>query len=305
MTKKLQIIIFPFFLLMISCKDVVFPMTDYDTEMEMEKVSKERQKFDDILIKLYTESENNPKRVIRKSDSLLITNKRETEKYRSQIKSEVESKLHYLKAELFYKIGKYKESIGELNFEDDKTGDAAIAYAANYVKLKDFKTAKTFIDSIGNWNGDDYALGNYYESKGDKTSALKIYRVTIQEDKSRKHFAYYKWTAKRIEDLEKNKPLLNEIFFPTGNPSFEVCDSDNENRTKIMELMQKLPENQGWDGIAILESPQENDKNYYWIKVKTENRELNYYVYPKTFEIKYFEPKTKKLMTLKEWRKRK
>jgi tetratricopeptide (TPR) repeat protein len=291
---------------MISCKDVVFPLTDYDTEMEMEKVSKEMQKFDDILIKLYSESENNTEKVITKADSLLVVNRIETDKYKSQIKSDIENSLHYLKAEIFYKIGKYKESINELNFENDKTGEAAIAYAANYVKLKDFKKAKSFIDSIGNQNGDYYALGNYYESIGDKTSALKTYKYNLEDDKSRKHFIYYIWTQKRVEVLEKNKPLLNEVFFPTGNPNFEICEIcniDNEKRDKITNLLIKLPENENWSSTAILESPYDSGKDYYWIRVTSENREINYYVYPKNYEIKYFNPKTKTLKTLEEWRR--
>jgi tetratricopeptide (TPR) repeat protein len=291
---------------MISCKDVVFPLTDYDTEMEMEKVSKEMQKFDDILIKLYSESENNTEKVITKADSLLVVNRNETDKYKSQIKSDIENSLHYLKAEIFYKIGKYKESINELNFENDKTGEAAIAYAANYVKLKDFKKAKSFIDSIGNQNGDYYALGNYYESIGDKTSALKTYKYNLEDDKSRKHFIYYIWTQKRVEVLEKNKPLLNEVFFPTGNPNFEICEIcniDNEKRDKITNLLIKLPENENWSSTAILESPYDSGKDYYWIRVTSENREINYYVYPKNYEIKYFNPKTKTLKTLEEWRR--
>ncbi|GGF23513.1 hypothetical protein [Flavobacterium limi] len=290
----------------ISCKNEHEDVYEHEHEAceEADKVSIEMRKFDDYLVTLYKESESNSENVIKKSDSLFIVNKKETEKYKSQIKSNIESKLHYLKAEIFYKIGKYKESITELNFENNKTGDAAIAYAANYIKLKDFKTAKSFIDSIGNWNGDEYALGNYYESTGNKTSALKTYRKTIEQDKSRKHFAYYKWTLKRVGELEKGKPLLNEIFFPTGNPSFEICDSDNENRTKIMKLMQNLPESKGWNGIAILESPQENEKDYYWVRVDIEKgKEFNYYIYQKTFKIKFFDPKSKKLIVLEDWRK--
>jgi hypothetical protein len=287
----------------LSCKN------EHEAFDEADKVSMEMRKFDDYLVTLYKESENSPEIVIKKSDSLLIANKKETEKYRSQIKSNVESKLHYLKAELFYKIGKYNESINELNFENDRTGDAAIAYAANYVKLKNFKTAKSFIDSIGNWNGNYYAYGNYYESVGDKTSALKTYKDNLEDDKSRKHFIYYKWTERRVKELEQNKPLLNEIFFPTGNPSFEICEicnTDNEIREKIMELMKGIPENQkDWMSTTIVESPLDNEKNYYWVKVETGNRELNYYVFQKTFEIKYFNPKTKTLMPLEEWRNRK
>jgi tetratricopeptide (TPR) repeat protein len=214
--------------------------------------------------------------------------------------------LHYFKAELLHKIGKYKESIGELNFEDNKTGRTAIAYASNYIKLKEYKTAKSFIDSIGNWNGNYYALGNYYESIGDKISALKTYKYNLEEDKSRKHFIYYIWTQKRVEEIEKNKPLLNEVFFPTGNPSFEICEIcnvDNEKRHKITQLLIKMPENQHWSSTAILESPYDTGKSYYWIRVEAGNKELNYYVDQKTFEIKYFNPKTKTVMTLEDWRK--
>ena len=288
----------------ISCKDDHERMHE-----EMDKVSNESRKFDIQLIKLYKKSENNPKEVIPIIDSFLVANKKETDKYKSQIKSNIESSLHYFKAELFYKLGKYNESIGELNFEDYKIGKAAIAYAANYAKLKDFKSAKSFIDSIGNCNGNYYALGNYYESIGDKTSALKTYKYNLEDDKSRKHFIYYVWTERRVNKLEKNEPLLNEIFFPTGNPNFEICEicnDDNDKRIKIMDLLMEIPENQkDWSSTSILESPYDTGKSYYWIKVEAGNKEFNYYVDQKTFEIKYLNPNTKKLMTLDEWRKSK
>ncbi|NHM02839.1 tetratricopeptide repeat protein [Flavobacterium difficile] len=294
----------------ISCKNENEHVYEHGHEAceEADKVSMEMRKFDDYLVTLYKESESNSEKVIKKTDSLLIANKKETEKYKSQIKSNIESKLHYLKAELFYKIGKYRESIDELNFEDDKTGEAAIAHAANYVKLKDYKTAKSFIDSIGNRNGSYYALGNYYESIGDKISALKTYKYNLEDDKSRKHFIYYIWTQKRVEELEKNKPLLNEVFFPTGNPSFEICEIcnvDNEKREKITQLLIKMPENQNWSSTTILESPYDTGKSYYWIRIEAGNKEFNYHVGQKTFEIKYFNPKTKTSITLEDWRKRK
>jgi hypothetical protein len=285
----------------ISCKDEHERIHE-----EMDKVSNEFRNFDIQLIKLYKESENNSKEVISKVDSFLVANKNETDKYRSQIKPNIEKSLRYFKAELLHKIGKYKESIVELNFEDNKTGRTAIAYASNYIKLKDYKTAKSFIDSIGNWNGNYYALGNYYESIGDKISAHKTYKYNLEEDKSRKHFIYYLWTQKRVEELEKNKPLLNEVFFPTGNPNFEICEIcnvDNEKREKITQLLIKMPENQNWSSTAILESPYDTGKSYYWIRVEAGNKELNYYVDQKTFEIKYFNPKTKTVMTLEDWRK--
>jgi len=143
--KKLQKVTFLFFLLLISCKndkpDLFFDKEHEKMHQEDEKISEAFTNFENLLNKLYIESEKNPDKVLRKVDSLLIVNKNEKDKYISQIKPNINRSLHSFKAELFYKIGKYKESINELNTEDNKTGDAAIAYAANYVKLKDFKSA--------------------------------------------------------------------------------------------------------------------------------------------------------------------
>ncbi|MDX6183788.1 hypothetical protein SGQ44_15915 [Flavobacterium sp. Fl-77] len=267
---------------------------------EMDKISAELGKFEEQLKIMYTDSEKNPEKVIKEADSLLTV--KYFDKYKLQIKPNIDDKLHYLKAELFYKLGEFSKSIKELNTDQYKQGDAAAAYAANYIKLKDYKRARLFIDSIGNYIS-DYARGNYYESMGNKIAALKIYH-SIRKNKSIKHYEFYKLTIARLNELNKNNPkLLNEIYFPTGNPAFKICDSDNKNRRKIFNLMEKLPENQKWAGTSIIESPQENDKNYYWVRVKTvQDKEFNYYIYEKTFEIKFFDQKNNKLMTLAEWR---
>lgn len=299
----------------LSCKD-----SHDELHEEMDKISVELRKFDTLLVELYKKSEKDPNKVIAIVDSLLIANTNETDKYKSQIKTNIEGDLHYFKAELLYRMGKYNESINELNSKGNqikikgdeininKTGTSAIAYVANYVKLKDLKAAKSFLDSVGNSNGNYYALGNYYESMGDKASALKTYKYNLEEDKSRKHFIYYIWAQKRVEELEKNKPLLKEVFFPSGNPNFEICEIcnvDNEKREKITQLLLKMPENQDWFSTAILESPYDSGKDYYWVRVKVGAKEINYYVYPKNYEIKYFDPKTKTVITLEDWRKRK
>lgn len=298
-------------LIIFSCKDANKTQTVDENHMsmheEMDKVSDEISRFEKVLTKLYTESEKNPEKTIIKADSLLKINEKESDKYKSQMKTNIAEELNYLKAELFYRLGKYENSLSALDKTEYKNGDKAVAYAANYVKLKDYKNAKSFIDSIGKgWYLYDYALGNYYESVGNKTKALKVYDET-RLDKSIKHYAYYKLAVNRYEELKKNhSKLLNEIYFPTGNPSFEIADTDDENREKIFKLMQELPENQEWAGTGIIESPQENDKNYYWVRVETkQNKILNYYIYQETFEIKFYDTKINKLMTLDEWRKSK
>ena len=306
-----QIFLLIITLTILSCKRKVESTSEVDNHVElhkeMDKVGEEIRNFEKLLIQLYVDSKKKPNNVLFKIDSLSQINENETDKYKSQIKSNIEDHLSYLKAEIYYRNGEFEKSLFELNKDEYKHNDIATAIAANYVKLKDFNKAKSFIDSIGKaYYIYDYALGNYYESIGNKEEALKVY-TEIKKDKEIKHYAYYKLAVERYNELKKDNPkLLNEIYFPTGNPSFEICDSDSENRTKIFKLMEELPENQKWAGTSIIESPQTNNKNYYWVEVKTsENKINNFYIYENTFEIKFFDKKNNKVMSLNEWRKSK
>ena len=299
------IISFAFF----SCKNASPVKSEEDSSMifneEMDKISGEIMKFEKLLVTYYEESKKSPELIILKADSLLLAYGKE--KNKSQIKSIIESDLHYLKAELYYRLGEYEESISELKLDNCSYNDRAVAVAANYVKLKEFNKAKSYIDSIGKGLYIyDYAFANYNESIGNRDEAFNIYRE-IKNDKSIKHYAYYKLAVYRYEELKNENPkLLNEIYFPTGNPSFDIADSDNENRTKIFNLMEKLLEDQNLTETSIVESPQENDKNYYWVRVETEqNEKYNFYVYQETFEIRFLDTINNKLMTLEEWRKQK
>lgn len=319
--------IFPLFFILIlifSCnedaskKKLTLEETEEKQHMEIHKeideISKEYEKFTLKIADLYTESEKNPKLVLSKADSLISIIKEEKDPIKSQIKNESIKGLHYLKGEIFYKLKNYNNSIEELYKFDSNSrfimSDLAAALAANNLKLKNYNRTKAFIDSIGkNYYIYNYCLANYYESIGDKNEALKIY-TKIKNNKTIKHYAYYPWSVKRFEELQKDQPiLLNEIYFPTKNPNFEIVDSDDENRRKIFKMISEIPETKE-KSIWIFESPQINDKDYYWIKVGESNgfsdnefkTELNFFIYPKNFEIKFFEEKNNKLMTLKEWR---
>jgi hypothetical protein len=297
-----------------SCKNISSTTSEEDSHMklhkEMDKVDEEYEKFQKLLLNYYNASQTNPNLIISKIDSLLLGNKNEKNKYKSQLKETIEDQLHYFKAEIYYYDNQYEKSIKELDFDDKYNfimGDRACAYAANYLKLKKFDKAKSFVDSIRkSYYIYDYALANYNESIGNKKEAFKLYS-DIKNDKTIKHYAYYKLAVNRFEELEKeNSKLLNEIYFPTGNPNFEIAESDNENRIKIFDLMKKLPENQNMVESRIVESPQINDKNYYWIRVKTEQKKsYNYYIYRETFEIKFLDTIKNKLITLEDWRKQK
>lgn len=282
---------------------------------EMDKVSNEYQKFETQLSNFYNTSE--PKVAISRADSLILVFKIEKDPIRSKIKDEAIRALHYLKAEKFYILDDYKNSIDELNQAKYLfiMGDLAAGLAANKIKLKQYEEAQALVDSVKKgYYIYDYCLANYYECIRDKTAALKIYS-SIKNNKNIRHYAHYPWSVKRFEELQKENPkLLNEIYFPTRNPNFEIAESDDYNRSKIFEIIGKIQEvrkckncNSTW----IYESPQTNDKDYYWIKVGENNGYLeetfktkfDFFVYPKNFEIRYYDEKNKRVMTLDEWRK--
>lgn len=303
-------ILFCFF----SCKNkpVIIDEAQSHAEIhaEMDKISAEYDKFDKQLRLLYNEGEKNPQQTILKADSLLRVNDAEKDLYKSRIKKNVASSLNYLKAELYYKLGNYSQSIKEVEKEDYVSSNNAALFAANYAKLKQFDKAKSYVDKIGQgFYIYDYALATYYETVGNKDEALKIYSE-IKSNKEIKHYAYYPWAVARYEELNKDNPkLLDEIYFPTENPSFEIADSDDDNRHKIFDIIFALPEAKN-KSVLIAESPQTNDKDYYLIKVGKSTGfqpedfkcEFSFLVYPKDFSLKYYDEKNNKLLTIDEWR---
>jgi len=312
--KELQKITFLIFLLLISCKNdepnLSFSKEHEKMHHEDEKISEALTNFQNLLNKLYAESEKKPKEVLLKIDSLSKVNAVEKDKYKSQIKDNIAEDLRMFKAELLYKIGKYDKSIEELKF--GTSGHDEIGLVCNYVKLKKFDKAKRILDSIPDYTFNTFIYANFYETIGKKNEALKIYR-TIQKDKGVNHCVYYKLAVERIKELEKQNPIfLNSVYYETGRPDFEACDSDNENRTTVIELVRELPEVKNKfennAGIGIMETPNDNGKNYYWVRFYEDNSlvyktEYNFFIYQKTFEIKYYDKKTKKIMSLEEWRK--
>ena len=224
--KKIKVLLF-LIVILIGCKNQSTEETTQtnfqeDSHYLFEKSSQELKKFEKVLESLYVEALTNRNDVILKVDSLLRDNETKKDPIHSRIESAISNSLHYLKAELFFKLGNYDKSIIELNHFTYINSDVAIALASNYSKLKRFDKAKSFTDSIGRaYYLYDYTLGNYYENIGDKKNALIVY-TSIKNDKSVKHYGYYKLALKRIVELQKKRQiLLDEIYFPTGNPSLQ------------------------------------------------------------------------------------
>jgi tetratricopeptide (TPR) repeat protein len=287
-------------------------LPDINVPSEIKSDIDELNIIENTMPRLYLLADNNPEHAIFIADSILQCHEKTLIK--RNYYHEALGHLHYLKGELYYKIGDYENSIRELKTDNYISCNYAAAMAANYVKLKQYDKAKCYVDSIGQgYYIYDYALGNYYESIRDKEEALKIYRK-IKENKSIKHYAYYKLAVSRLEQLEKNNPVfLDEIYYPTGNPTFEICNDDNENRIKIFDVISKIPEVKACkecNSTMIHESPQENDKDYYWVKVGPgdflkQTTKYNFFVYEKTFVVKFYDEHHNKIMSLEEWRTKK
>ena len=211
---KLYLPFLLFSILFASCKNDAneIPVTSFEDEMEMKKWDSIYTKFQTFEIKLYNKSSKKPKFVLSEIDSLFTEYKDD---------QNIKSDLHYFKAEIFYNLGEYKKSIKELQFEN--SGETDIALVCNYIKLKKFEKAKLILDSISKKDigFEDFIYGNYYEVLNKRNQAMDLYR-NIQEDKSLKRFFFYQLAIDRINELDKKEPkLLNEIYFPTGNPDFK------------------------------------------------------------------------------------
>ena len=221
-------------------KDIEICVTSEEDEKEMQRVFDELEKFDTIIIEFYNQIETNPNKVIKQTEILINTLK--TEPDSDCIRWNKLGDLYDLRAETFYRMGKYQNSIEEIynngkNHPDgiypdgrrvinDKlllTNTHYARLACNYVKLQDFQKAKTYLDSVKNYAIKDYVIANYYEVIGEKDRALQIY-YEIKKEMSRNHSLkweqdLYQGSLMRIEELNKPNPkLLTELFYSSHRP---------------------------------------------------------------------------------------
>lgn len=294
-----------------------------DAEDEMQRASDELDKFDKVIIGYYNTINNNPRKVISETQELI--DKVKTEADPNNVKWNKLGSLFELRAETFYRIGEYENSIKEIYNDEQNNVETlkgefsfssqdCIHLACNYAKLKDYGKTKTFIDSAGRgWYIVDFINANYYELIGDKDKALKAY-LQIKNDKSIDHYEYYQDALKRIAELNKPKPkLLDELFYPSARSDNEICKTDNARRDSVFKIVYDLPEVKACascDVVSIYKEPDETNSSNYWIKVGHDNgsslvSQFNFYVDTLTYEIKYLDTQTDKILTLEEWRKSK
>jgi tetratricopeptide (TPR) repeat protein len=210
-------------------------------EEEMQKASDELGKFDKVIIRYYNQIETNPTEVLKQTEKLV-------EKVKSQpdpnnVRWNKLGSLFDLRAETFYTIGEYQNSIKEIHQAEQNNQEtlggnfsfgsqSCINLACNYVKLKDFDKAKIFLDSAGKGIY-MYEKANFFEAIGNRSKALEIY-LEIKKDKSIDHYYYYQDALKRIEELRKpNAKLLREIHYKSSRSDKEICRTDNARRERI------------------------------------------------------------------------
>ena len=147
--------------------------------------------------------------------------------------------IYQLRAETFYKIGDYQNSIKEIyNSKENNSetfdvefpfgDDDLIHLACNYVKLNDFQKAKSYLDKVGKgYYITTFIWANYYEVVGKKNIALDAY-IGIKNQKESDHYFYYKDALQRIEELNRpNSKLLTELYYPSNRSDNEICITDN------------------------------------------------------------------------------
>lgn len=223
-------------LLLVGCKNTTQKESDtfcFCDEEEVLRVDNDFYQFDKILIDLYNLIETNPDKVISLTDSLTDKIKKEPEPNSTRW-SKLGS-LFVLKAETFYRMGEYNNSIAEVfyHMEYDSVSlkseelyidsHSAIVLACNYVKIKDFNQAKYYLSYASKgWYITNYIFANFYEVVGDTTRAISAYQE-ILDDGSYGHYLHYEYAKKRMENLTSETPvLLKELYYPSERPDKRI-----------------------------------------------------------------------------------
>ena len=209
-----------FFLFVIGCKNstqknnqTIHVDSSHSYEEEADKVFLNFQK---VLGKLYLISDTSSKRALTAADKY-IRQYKDTIGKRGFSVNEIED-LHYLKGEIFYKLGMYDSSLNEFK-ASPINGNSAIA--SNYMKLKMYDSAFIILskEAPGHYLY-NYEWANYYEMTGKKDGAIKLYRIILAQDwiDNGNYETLKNNTKKRLGWILSNKEALTDLYFPTNNP---------------------------------------------------------------------------------------
>jgi len=124
------------------------------------------------------------------------------------------SDLHFIMGDIYYHIDSCQKSISEFTMaEQDINFDAPKILAARagaYLKLKQYDNAFDDLNNAADINYDYlWNIGNYFEIRGERDSAIFYYRKLYNEDTT-----YYKFCLERADSLKKGeiKTLTKLIY---------------------------------------------------------------------------------------------
>ena len=215
------IIIFTFFLMLLSCEEKVSQSATRKKNNQVytdtisyssfiDSVEIDSEKFSAIKEKLYDEKKIAPLIVLKKADSLIKEYSESYEKTNISYDLNKIKDLHFLKGEILYERNDFRNALKEFSF--DTIESYTIARAATYIKLNQFDKALQNIKSQGNFENKWY-LANYYEIIGKIDSAKVLY---IQVFNRYPEYEVGKNSANRLKELNKKKPkLITELILPT------------------------------------------------------------------------------------------
>jgi len=187
--------------------------TYHDEEVQADKAFFKLQK---ILDTLYSVADTNSKKALLLADKYINLYK-DSIKQRGFSVNEIED-LHYLKGEIFYRLGMYSNSLNEFKAT---RGAGNIPIASNYMKLKMYDSAYIFLskESPSHYLY-DYEWANYYEMIGKKDSAVQLYKSILAQNwiGNGNYETLKNNTKTRLASVLSNKEALTDLYFETNNP---------------------------------------------------------------------------------------
>lgn len=207
MKRVLTILIFA--LLLISWRQKSFQekiddkRNDFSKQAEINnaKVLSLENKIDSI-IKL---ADTNPLLAIQVIDSII--------QYDTILGTTKNSELHFLKGDFYYQVDRFAKAIDEFSLAELMNAASQKILAAKagaHLKLKEYDLALNELKQAADINYDYYwNIGNYYEIRGQKDSALINYQKLYNHDTT-----VYEFCGERIKELKHNesKPLTELVY---------------------------------------------------------------------------------------------
>lgn len=120
--------------------------------------------------------------------------------------------LYFMKGKIYYKLGSLSKALHaySIAIEGGESPDYLVGRAEVYIKRKEYDKALKELKYAAGMNYDYFwYVGNYFEVRGKRDSAIVFYDKLYQKDTS-----FYKYPHERILELRNPKTkLLTELYW--------------------------------------------------------------------------------------------